>query len=175
MRETTAQAAQHSLKRKPFAMVFIPYDASDEQVLDIVREWIDILAREDYEAAFHAIAFHTPQETWTASFIRNAIKNYRAPEHYPGVEDFHVTNWRTAQGGNTEAKQEVIWYEPNTTGLAGAVAFDLPLNARWSNLTADFVLWENDNLEEGCILGLEDIGSWEQREVEAADAEPPVA
>src|SRR5690348_2297968 len=31
-------------------MVLIPHNATDDAVLDIIRKWIDVLAKEDYEA-----------------------------------------------------------------------------------------------------------------------------
>jgi hypothetical protein len=50
----------------------------------------------------------------------------------------------------------VIWYEPNDSALVGAVSFRLPLNGEWSDLTADFVLFETD-AEDGFLLRLEEI------------------
>jgi hypothetical protein len=32
-------------------MVLIPHNVTDDAVLDIIHKWIDVLAREDYEAA----------------------------------------------------------------------------------------------------------------------------
>lgn len=158
-------------------MISVPRDATNEQVLGIVRGWIDLLAAEDYQAAFDAIGSWGIHGDWTPEFIRDDIKNYRSPQFYPGVEDFRVTDWRTAQGGNPEAEQKVLWFEPNASGLAGAVAFDLPLNGRWSSLTADFVLWKNGDAEDCYTLGLEEMTSWQQRaeEDEAANAEPSAA
>lgn len=58
-----------------------------------------------------------------------------------------------------DAKQEAGWYKSDTFALAGYVDFDLPLNGQWSDLKAEFVLWKNDNQDEGYTLGLEDIES----------------
>jgi hypothetical protein len=41
--------------------------------------------------------------------------------------------------------------------MAGAVAFDLPLNSRWSDLAADFVFFETGNTNAGYTLRLEEI------------------
>ncbi len=128
-------------------MIFVPQDASNEQVLTIVRDWLDLLAREDYQAAFAAIgAWHIRGE-WTPEYLRDDIKGYRSPEYYPGVEDFTVTEWRMAQGGNPDAKQEVRWFlePPDNFPLVGTVSFDLPLNGRWSDLCADFVLFKSES------------------------------
>ena len=155
-------------KWKRSKKAFIPRDASDEQVLDIVRGWVDVLAKEDYEVAAmelgYALAWGEPK----AQCIRNEIKRYRSPEYYPDIEDFTVTDWRTATGGNPEPKQEVLWYAPNQ-GLRGAISFDLPVNGRWSDLTAKFVFCENDNVNEGYFLDLEQIRSTAQLQKEIED------
>ena len=150
-------------------MIYVPREASSEQVLEIIRAWIDILSREDYEAAFEAIGAWGSHWGWTVEALRDDIKNYRSPEFYPGVEDFRVTDWRMAQGGNPEAEQTVLWYDRISNDnfpLAGAITFDLPLNGRWSSLTADFVIFKGTDTDEGDILGLEEIYSWEQRATE---------
>ena len=140
-------------------MTLVPRGASEDQVLDLVRSWIDVLARQDYEAVAtnlgYALAFGRPR----SECIREAIEGYRCAAYYPGVKEFLVTDWRTARGGNPDRKQEVVWYKPNASGLVGAVAFDLPLNGCWSTLTADFVFCENSNSSEGYPLGLEEIQS----------------
>jgi hypothetical protein len=43
--------------------------------------------------------------------------------------------------------------------MAGTVAFDLPLNGQWSDLTADFVFFDNDTAAGGHTLRLEEIHS----------------
>ena len=140
-------------------MTIVPRGASEDQVLDLVRAWVDVLARQDYDAVAaelgYALAFGKPQ----GECIRQAIESYRCPVYYPKVEKFVVTDWRAAQGGNPHKKQEVVWYKPNASGLIGAVAFDLPLNGRWSTLTADFVFCEGSNPSAGYPLGLEEIQS----------------
>jgi hypothetical protein len=140
-------------------MTLVPRDASEEQILALVRAWVEALAREDYDAVFnelgYALAFGRPG----AQCIRDAIQSYRSAAYYPGVEEFAVTDWRTADGGNPDRMQEIVWYKPNESGLVGAVAFDLPLNGRWSDLTANFVFCEGKNPETGYPLGLEDIQS----------------
>ena len=93
-------------------------------------------------------------------WLRTAIKSYVSPEYFPDVTDFVVTDWRTANGGNPEPLRSVTWYQPNSVRLRGAVQFDLPLNGKWSDLTADFVFFDYDN--EGYSLALEEIRSLKQ-------------
>ncbi len=143
-------------------MNFIPRGATDKQVLEIARHWIDVLAAEDYAAFFSAIGYAMAyqHDCPGSESIRRAINNYRSPMYYPGVEEFVVSNWRSAKGGNPEPLQSVQWFKPNSVGevgIVGAVAMHLPLNGRWSDLEADFVWFENEKMTEGYRLGLEDI------------------
>jgi hypothetical protein len=151
----------------------VPRNASDESVLNIVKDWVDVLAKRDYQAVFESLghsisSFAEP----SAESIRKTIEHYRSPEYYPGVSSFAVSDWRTARGGNAQPKREVVWYKSNSVRMRGAVAFDLPLNGQWSDLTADFVMFENDEPNSGYTLRLEEIHSWKQtqREMEAREA-----
>lgn len=155
-------------------MRFVPRGATDEQVLDIVRGWVDVLSKEEYETVFKEIGLSIRGEAPGAECIQGCIQYYRSPEYYPGSEKFTVTDWRTAQGGNPEPVQRVKWYEPNSTKMAGAVSFDLPLNGCWSDLTADFVFFENDD-PEGYSLNLEEISSWVQDQRDIAAVEPKLS
>ena len=141
-------------------MIFIPRDASDGQVIAIVRHWLDVLATEDYEAVFAALGYVMAYQYDCPGpeAIRRAIRSYRSPSLYPGMQEFKVTDWRTAAGGNPQPLQRITRYKPNTTRLSGAAELHLPLNGSWSNLEADFV-WFDSGDNEGYRLGLEEIGS----------------
>jgi hypothetical protein len=149
----------------------VPRGASRENVLEIVRGWVDVLAAQDHQTAFEKLGYSISSGEPSVECIARAIEYYRSPDYYPGVTTFIVSDWRTARGGNPDPQQKVIWYKPNTVRMAGAVAFDLPLNGQWSDLTADFVFFENDNPDAGYILRLEEIHSWRQtqREMEAQE------
>lgn len=53
--------------------------------------------------------------------------------------------------------------------MVAAVEFDLPLNGKWSDLQADFVLFQNPHPEGGYCLGLEEISSWRQAQREETE------
>jgi hypothetical protein len=150
-------------------MVFIPHKATDEEILTIVRQWIDVLASEDYAKVFTELGYlMSPYFDCSGDeAIRQEIKEYRSPEFYPDVTDFKVTNWRTAEGGNPKPNQFVVRYKPSDLKIAGAVGFDLPLNGKWSDLTADFVFFDNEEFREGYFLRLEQIQSFAQRQRDA--------
>jgi hypothetical protein len=141
-------------------VVIIPRQASDSDVLAIVRDWVDVLARKDYEAFFQSlgcgVAIGQPPG---AAIIRHEIAAYRSVRIYPGIDEFVVTDWRTAVGGKLSPMHQVTRYKPNDLGLAGAVDFDLPLNGRWSDLAANFVFRETQQDGGGYVLSLEDFSS----------------
>jgi hypothetical protein len=140
-------------------------NATNEEVLEIIRKWVDVLAAADYAKVVAELGFLMgPYYSSPAEGIRAEIKRYASAEYFPGVTDFVVTDWRTALGGNPKPLKLVTWYKPNSTGLRGAVRFDLPLNGKWSDLTADFVFFEHN--DEGYSLALEEIWSMKQSQRE---------
>jgi hypothetical protein len=153
-------------------MNVVPRDSSDEQVLDLVRRWIDVLAAKRYQEIFDSLGYGMAYGKPGAQCIREAIQNYRSPEYFVGVNNFAVSDWRTARGGNPNPTRKVTWYKPNTTRMAGAVAFDLPMNGQWSDLTANFVYFEGDDPRAGYRLGLEDIMCWRQMQRDIAASDP---
>jgi hypothetical protein len=140
-------------------MTLVPRDAPDEALLSIVHGWIEALARQDYAAAFAALGYALAHGEPGADCIRRQIQSYRSPELYPGVTNFTLTDWRTATGGNPNPLQLIRRYKANDTGLIATIELHLPLNGRWSDLEADFVIFDNQNSREGYFLSLEEISS----------------
>lgn len=140
-------------------MVAIPKTATDEDILSVVRQWVEVLASKDYDVFFSALGYACSMGRPGTECIQSAIDSYRSPRFFPGTERFNVTDWRTANGGNPRPLHVVTRYKPNAEGMAGAVDFDLPLNGRWSDLNASFVLFESTNKGEEYVLSLEDISS----------------
>ena len=149
----------------------IPNGATDDDIIAIVRCWVDVLASGDPERVGaelgYGLAFGEPN----GACIRRTIQDYRSPSLYPGVEHFAVTDWRVAEGGNPAPRGAVTRYLPNAAGLAGAVEFDLPLNGRWSDLCAVFVWFVGDVSGGHSRLGLEEISSWQPNERDAGAAD----
>ncbi|CAE6824530.1 hypothetical protein [Paraburkholderia haematera] len=71
--------------------IFVPRYATDSQLLEIAGNWIDLLAKQEYEtvasALGYAVAFGEPP----AECIRREIRQYRSSTFFPGVDDFRVT------------------------------------------------------------------------------------
>jgi hypothetical protein len=150
-------------------VVRVPLSASDDELLGIVRSWLDVLAAEGYDRVFAELGYAMAGGAG-AEGIRRDIQRYRSPEFYPGISDFRVSDWRTAVGGNPKPFVLVRRYEyMETLPIVATIELDLPLNGRWSDLEADFVVTiSQPDATEG-VLALEDICN-PIRDIEATDA-----
>jgi hypothetical protein len=149
-------------------MVKVPLSASDKELLQIVRTWLDVLAAEDYERIFADLGYAM---SWGrgSEGIREDIERYRSSDLYPDIAKFRVTDWRTARGGNPDPRILIRRYKPSEQlPLVASIEMDLPLNGQWSDLQADFVVMASDDGSNG-ILVLEDISSASQlqREIDS--------
>ncbi|MCL1826321.1 MAG: hypothetical protein FWG26_10400 [Betaproteobacteria bacterium] len=128
-------------------MVRVPLSASDGELLSIVRSWLDVLAAGDYERVFDQLGYAMAWGAGSAG-TRRDIGAYRAPDLYPGVSEFRVTDWRSAHGGNPTPLALVRRYAySETLPIMATIEVDLPLNGRWSDLEADFVLMVNGSTD----------------------------
>jgi hypothetical protein len=140
-------------------MVRVPLSADDDQLLQIVRSWLDVLAAEDYERAFESLGYAMAWGAGAQS-IRRDIEKYRSPEFYPGISEFRVSDWRNAVGGNPEPKVLIRRYKyMESLPIVATVELDLPLNGRWSDLEADFIITVRGPHDTEGVLCLEDICS----------------
>jgi len=58
-------------------MSHLPYDTTEDAVIDFVEEWVALLEAENYELAFDFTA-HTAGAKWTPSLF-SLISNYQLP------------------------------------------------------------------------------------------------
>ena len=140
-------------------MVHVPLPATDDQFLQIVRFWLDVLAAEDYERVFTSLGYAMAWGSG-AQAIRRDIEKYRSSAFYPGISAFRVSDWRNAAGGNPAPRTLIRRYKyMESLPIVVTIELDLPLNNRWSDLEADFVVTTlGPHAAEG-ILCLEDICS----------------
>lgn len=131
---------------------------TESGLLEITRHWVNVLATEDYDAVFNALGYamvyQTPELTG-AERIKSEIKNYRSEQYYPGITDFSVSEWDSANGGNPNPSRLIRFYKPNDLKIVATIEFDLPLNDKWSDLQASFVVFEIEN--NRYALNFEDI------------------
>ena len=127
-------------------MKTVQASATDEQILQIAREWAQALASDDYQAAYDMTA-HDPYFRWTPDLMRTVIQNYGTIEPMADGSTCRVTLLDTAEGGpNPRHVVERCSATPDTHGAQkiGSVQFDLPLDGQWSDLTATFEILSDD-------------------------------
>ncbi len=124
-------------------MKVLPEDAGDEAVLAAIREWVGLMAADDYEAA---AAYLHPDEKL---HLRETIGRYEA-----GLPLFQgparVTPAGTA-GGPFEPLEEIF---RSDDGVVRSVDYALPINGEWSELVAFF---DTVKVEGGLALRLSDV------------------
>ena len=94
-------------------MIYAPANASDEQLVQIVHGWMDLVSRGDYSTAYNLYSYRMAPnraEISGAACIRADIECYRSSALFPDQNSFHVTDWRVAQG--TAPAPRITWYKP---------------------------------------------------------------
>jgi hypothetical protein len=138
-------------------MVWVNSNSSDDEIFDTVLAWIDILSQADYERVANELGYWDFDNNSATKAIRETITEYRSVDLFPDGENFRVSDWRQATGGNSAPIKKLVWHDKNLVGIVASVSFDLPLNGAWSDLTADFLLFERDNRPGQYQLRLEEI------------------
>jgi hypothetical protein len=129
----------------------LPGDPSDDELLEAIREWVGLLAEEDYEAAAAYLYEPEPDRlgAWTPQLIETVIRNYGSIDPMPDGRIFRVTPLVEATGGPSPR------HEVDRQGAgAGFIWFDLPLNGTWSDLTATFTF---QPINGGTVIVLDDL------------------
>ena len=122
-------------------MKTLPGDATDDQIIEFVTQWVELLADERYAEALALVApAPDPAYRLTPEQLETLIRNYGSFEPMADGSTFRVTSPSEAQG-----KQYVDgvhrFDEPRVAdGAIGHLDYDLPLNGEWSDLTAQFSL-----------------------------------
>ncbi|QKD02965.1 hypothetical protein EB235_16845 [Mesorhizobium loti R88b] len=137
------------------ALVRFAQDASDEDILAVVRRWSDTLAAEDYEGALAMV--HAPD--WTADLLQRTIAGYGHPE--PAERVHKVTPLASARYYPGDEPVNNPWprHKVDRDTLPDgepyiSVWFDMPLDGYWSDVTATFDL---DRDGETLVLALQMI------------------
>lgn len=145
-------------------MKTLPLEASDQEILDAVREWVGLLIEERYTDAYEFLYHKEGSYYWTAEMIATAIHYYGSLEPLEGGEICKVTPseeavvdpptymplrqdvqryrdydpdaslWRLENGKRTKLFLRDLPMAKENPG--GYVWFDLALNGYASDLTA---------------------------------------
>lgn len=136
-------------------MVTLPLDASDAEVLAVVRRWVDLLAAGQYAQAQALLLRDGAERDWPPELVAEVIAAYEPPSGASSGAVSHVTPVGQAQVLDLRPHHEVArWEAGGRPGVVGDVHFDLPMNGAWSDLTAIFWL---RRVAEGMALELFDI------------------
>jgi len=136
----------------PNNAVLLRSSATDNDILSLVKRWVDALAREDYGSAYNMTA-HEPYYEWTPQLIREVIEGYGLPDPHPDGP-FKVTPLKSAKGDLAPRHEVDRFDSPYASGAIGEVWFDLPLNDEWSDLTATFAIYR---LDSNIVIALNEI------------------
>lgn len=138
-------------------MKTLPLEASDQEILDAVREWVGLLIEERYADAYEFL-YHD-EAPWTPDLIATLIRNYGSTELVRDGEVFKVTPLEEAIVDPPKympLRQDVhrykvagpgdfAWRDGDDENPGGYIWFDLSLNGYASDLTATLDFFEVNN------------------------------
>jgi len=137
----------------------LPDDATDDDILRVCRDWVELVAAECFADAIDVLYVPTsyhPSQHWTPESLRTYIGNYGSWDPLRDGSVVHVTPMATARlpagapGRRPHADVARLASDPR----AGSVHLDVPLDGEWSDLTAQF---EFAPLEGGTGISLYDL------------------
>lgn len=124
----------------------LPASISDEELFSFIDQWVLLLEREDYDAAF-AWTDHVPHMGWTADLLRLVIKAYGEASPDQRV---------TLEGVPTDISQHkaIDWWTGERQRELGNIWYDLNIDGEASDLTALFELERRDGI---VVVALDEI------------------
>jgi hypothetical protein len=137
-------------------MMKLQPSATDEELLRVIESWVELLAMGRFDEAFSQILCCS-DVGWTPELIRTVITNYGSPEPRRDGKVFRVTPILREHSSGDRYFYEVERYgdDPNRPQeYIGAVAYNLPLNGEWSDLT---VMFDLILVDDALVLSLDDI------------------
>ncbi|WP_152912503.1 hypothetical protein [Candidatus Rhodobacter oscarellae] len=136
----------------PEGVLTFPKTASNEELLDGVRKWVDLLSENRFSEAYNLTA-HDSYYAWTPELIQSVVAGYGMP-HEPGDHVYGISKISQTEGGPSPRWEVDRWQDAEPSSRIGFVSFDLPLDGEWSDLTATFEVMQ---VKEQFVLVLQDI------------------
>jgi hypothetical protein len=122
----------------------LPKSATDEQLVEVVHQWVRLLEAQEYELAF-ALTEHEDMG-WSPSLLRQFVEGYGDAEPNQKV---------TLRGTPTDITQRIeVSRWPERYGSIGEVWYDLNINGFASDVTATFYIRV---VPGGVVLSLNDV------------------
>jgi hypothetical protein len=124
-------------------MKVLSVDASNEEILGVCREWVDLVAAGRFAEAIGLLYVPTkydPSQHWTPESLQTYIGNYGSWEPLANRRVTRVTPTATARIPVDRPpfvpRADVVRLASD--GTAGSAELDVPLDGEWSDLTAQF-------------------------------------
>jgi len=113
-------------------MNHVPFNATDEELVEVVNEWVRLLEAERYLDAY-ALTDHVENSGWSPSSIKEYVKAYGEAKPDQVV---------TFAGTPTDITQriEVTRWTKNSLGETGEIWYDLNIDGLVSDVTATFAI-----------------------------------
>lgn len=134
-------------------------DATDDEVLDLCRLWIELVATDRVEEAIDLLwvpPHYDESQHWTADSLQTYIENYGSWSPMVDGSKWRLTSMQTAMVPDRHAgsrpSADLIRYRDDPHG--GTAWLDVPLNGEWSDLTAQF---EFGSVPGGTAVSLYDL------------------
>ncbi len=120
-------------------MKTLPAEASDQEILDTVREWVEFLAEERYDEAYHFFVNteHNPRN-WSPQLLKTVIQTYG----FHDKREFHRVTPVEKTTGGVKPRHDI--HRDDDNDQQGFIWFDLPLDGKWSDLTAVLTFHANN-------------------------------
>jgi hypothetical protein len=124
-------------------MRLLPAEATDDQIVALCYDWVELAARDDYSGALALLWVppdYDPSQHWSPDSLRMYVANYGSWDPLPDGRTMRITSTYDATArldiAGSSARVEVGRHDPDRR--SGWVDMDLPLNGAWSDLTAQF-------------------------------------
>jgi hypothetical protein len=140
-------------------MKLLRLQASDDEILALCREWVELVAAARLEEAIDLLYVpptYDASQRWTADSLRTYIGNYGSWDPWEDGREWRITSLLTAAmpAGAADWRPGAEIGHLTNEPRSGWVDLDLPLNGEWSDLTAQF---EFAPVEDGLGVSLYDL------------------
>jgi hypothetical protein len=102
-------------------------EATDEQILRLAEEWVELLGKDQYEDAFDLIPASAP---WTPALLKATIEHSGSAGPTDAAGGLRVTSPLAAVRA-AYARRVRRWGDPSLMKSLGHVEYDLPLDGQW--------------------------------------------
>lgn len=126
-------------------MLDFPLNATEETILEGVKQWVELFGAERYDEAVQWLYCPPAEVRWKPLTLKSLVTNYGLTDPRTDGKTYRVTAIATAKSRTgAQPYQDVEWFSAGSLqvgrGVVGFVTFDLPLNGEWSDVTATFLI-----------------------------------